>query len=193
MKPKVSIIGDGNVGSALRDGLRQKGYEAQAVGRDPERVQALARDGDVVVLAVPFGERQNAIRAMGDGLRGKVLVDVTNALTDEHDLAVEPTRGSGAEEVASWAEGARVVKAFNTVFAKHMATGKANGETLTLFVAGDDANAKDLVRDMGRDLGFDAVDAGPLRNARWIETLGFFHIELAKQGLGPLVEFKLVR
>jgi len=55
-----------------------------------------------------------------------------------------------------------VVKAFNTVFAAHMADGQAQGERLSLFCAGDDPEAKQQVQGLGQDLGFDAVDAGPL-------------------------------
>jgi hypothetical protein len=75
-----------------------------------------------------------------------------------------------------------------------MDKGRVNGERLTLFVAGDDARAKDAVRDLGRDLGFDAIDAGDLKNARWMETLGMFNIKLGSQegGLGTDIGFKLV-
>ncbi|HEX2022478.1 MAG TPA: NAD(P)-binding domain-containing protein [Candidatus Thermoplasmatota archaeon] len=192
-KPKVGIIGDGNVGSALREGLTRAGYEARACGKEPEKVREVARWGEALVLAVPFQERESAIRAMGGAHRGKPLVDVTNAITSDHAFAVEPTRESGAEQLQRMAEGAKVVKAFNTVFAPHMSTGRVNGERLTLFVAGDDQEAKDVVRDMGRDIGFDAIDSGPLRNARWMETLGYFNIQLGyTQKLGPNIGFRLV-
>lgn len=193
MKPKVGIVGDGNVGTALKKGLDREGYECRNTGKDPNRVRDLGSWADVLVLAVPFAERENAIRELGGAHRGKVLVDVTNALTEKYDLAVEPTRESGAEQLARMAEGAKVVKAFNTVFAKHMSEGKVNGEPLTLFVAGDDGKAKDAIRDLGRDLGFDAIDAGPLKNARWMETLGLFNIRLGyDQNLGTDIGFKLV-
>jgi len=85
------------------------------------------------------------------------------------------------------------VKAFNTVFAIHMDKGKVKGETLTLFVAGDDVGAKERVLQLGRDIGFDALDAGPLRNARWLETLGYFNIQLAfTQKLGSETGFRYV-
>jgi predicted dinucleotide-binding enzyme len=91
------------------------------------------------------------------------------------------------------APAARVVKAFNTVFAEHMATGQVNGATLTLFVAGDDQGAKEQALTLGRDIGFDAVDAGPLKSARWLESLGYLNIQLG-YGLkmGTHIGFKLV-
>ncbi|MEA3200955.1 MAG: 8-hydroxy-5-deazaflavin:NADPH oxidoreductase [Thermoplasmata archaeon] len=190
---KVGIIGDGNVGGALREGLQRK-HDVKAAGKEPGRVAEIAKWADVIILAVPFGERENAIREMGGAHKGKPLIDVTNAVGADQSLAIEPTRESGAEQVQKWADGAKVVKAFNTVFAQHMSTGEVNGEKLTLFVAGNDNEAKNLVRDLGRDIGFDPVDAGPLKNARWMETLGYFNIQLGYgQKMGPNIGFKLVR
>ena len=85
------------------------------------------------------------------------------------------------------------MKAFNTVFAGHMATGKANGERLASLIAGDNADAKRHVMEMATRIGFDAVDAGPLRNARWIEALGFLNIQLGySMKMGPGIGFRLV-
>lgn len=188
---RIGIIGRGNAGSALEEGWTQAGHEVRAVGHDPERVREVARWGEVVVLAVPFGAREDALREVGDAARGKVVVDVTNAVTDE-GFAGGVDR-SGAEEVQQRHRGVRVVKAFNTVFASNMATGTAGGETLTLFAAGDDEAARRTVLDLGRDLGFDAVDCGPLRNARWLEALGYLNITLAYQlGHGTQTGFRYV-
>jgi 8-hydroxy-5-deazaflavin:NADPH oxidoreductase len=189
---KIAMIGDGNVGSALTQGLARAGHEVEAVGREPGRVRQVAQAADVIVLAVPFGERQNALREMGDALQGKVLVDVTNALDDKMGYAVKG-EGSGAQELQRMAPGAKVVKAFNTVFAQNMATGKVHGEALTAFVAGDDAGAKERVLRLARDIGFDAVDAGGLANARALEMLGILNIHLGhKQGMGPAMGIRLV-
>jgi predicted dinucleotide-binding enzyme len=194
MEPlRIGIIGTGNVGSALERGLTQAGHRVDSVGRQPQRVQQVARDAEVIVLAVPFGERQNALREMGDAVRGKVLVDVTNALGEDMGLAIDPKKESGAEQLQSWAHGAKVVKAFNTVFAQHMDKGEVHGEKLTVLAAGDDEGAKRRVLQMARDIGFDPVDAGPLQNARWLETLGLLNIKLGYgTDLGPAIGFRLV-
>lgn len=193
MPPKVGIIGDGNVGSALKRGLESKQYEVRACGKEPAKVESIAKWADLVVLAVPFGERETAIREMNGAFKGKTLVDVTNALTRNAELAIDPARESGAEQLQRLAPQAKVVKAFNTVFAKHMDSGHVNGEKLTLFVAGNDNAAKNAVRDIGRDLGFDPIDSGKLENARWMETLGMFNIQLGQQReLGQDIGFKLV-
>jgi 8-hydroxy-5-deazaflavin:NADPH oxidoreductase len=193
MPHKVAIIGRGKVGSHLAQGLQRAGHEVRAVGKEPGRVRQLAQWGEVIILAVPFPEVDNAVREMGDAVRGKVLLDVTNALTKDYQLALGFTT-SGAEELAKKAEGARVVKAFNTVFAEHMSTGKVDRQSLAAFVAGDDAEAKRVVLQLARDIGFDAIDAGPLKNARSLEALGFLHIQLGYQlGLGKGAEFRLLR
>jgi predicted dinucleotide-binding enzyme len=176
-KPVVAIIGDGNVGSAIAKGLKTAGYSVQAVGKEPARVREIGRGAQVVILAVPFGERRNALNELGD-VKGKVLVDVTNNLTEKMGYGGTLDQ-SGAEELQSWAKDAKVVKAFNTVFAQHMSTGRVDQERLTLLVAGDDAKAKQAVIGLGKDIGFDATDAGPLANARWLEVQGFFHVVLA--------------
>ncbi len=192
MKPKVGIVGDGNVGGALRRGLERAGYQVRAVGKNPGEVKDTGGWADVVILAVPYGAIDDAIRQLGDGIAGKTLVDVTNALTGDMQLASGCTT-SGAEALQQKARGAKVVKAFNTQFASHMDSGRVDGEQLTTFVAGDDANAKEQVIRMARDIGFDAVDAGSLRNARLLEPLGYFNIQLGYAlGLGTEIGLRLV-
>lgn len=177
MPTKVAIIGKGNVGSALQKGAARAGYEVRTTGSAPEDVRAAGAWGELVILAVPAPAREDAIRNLG-ALRGKVVVDPTNLLAADRSYAGD-VRKSGAEQVQEWAAGARVVKAFNTVFAQNMATGQVLGETLTLLVAGDDADAKKQVLELGRAIGFAPVDAGPLSNARYLEALGYLHIQLA--------------
>src|SRR5947207_3183005 len=161
-QPKVAIIGDGNVGTALSKGLTRAGYEVQAVGKVPEKVREIARWGDIIVLAVPFNERANALKEMGDAFAGKPLVDVTNAFGREETV----TKKSGAEELQEMARTAQVVKAFNTAFAHTMSTGQVLGDRITAFVAGDDKRAKARILRMGRDIGFDAVEAGGTQRPR---------------------------
>ena len=85
------------------------------------------------------------------------------------------------------------MKAFNTVFAQHMETGRLGDQRLTAFIAGDDAGAKETVLGLARGIGFDAVDAGPLKNARLLEPLASFNIQLG-YGLemGTQIGFKLL-
>lgn len=194
-RPVVGMIGRGNVGKALSQGLARAGYEVESAGKEPPRVRAIAERADVLVLAVPYAERANALREIGDAARGKVLVDVSNALGERRPEPPDFRATSGAEELQRMAPpGARVVKAFNTVFAQSMGTGQVRGEPLAALVAADDAEAKRLVLDMARGIGFDAIDAGPLRNARWLEALGLLNISLGYEvGHGSGIGFRVVR
>ena len=192
MKPKIGIIGNGNVGSALARGLERGGYAVRAVGSEPGKVRETGEWADVVVLAVPYGAVDDAVRELGPSVQGITLVDVTNALTEDMQLASGCTT-SGAERLQQVASGARVVKAFNTQFAGHMDSGRLDGQVLTVFAAGDDAQAKQQVIEMAKAIGFEPVDAGPLQSARLLEPLGYFNIQLGYvQGLGTNIGLKLV-
>jgi predicted dinucleotide-binding enzyme len=86
------------------------------------------------------------------------------------------------------------VKAFHTVFAQHMDSGRVGDLQLTTFVAGDDARAKKTVLELAIGIGFDAVDAGPLKNARLLEPFALFNIQLGYSlGMGAQIGFKLLR
>ena len=193
MKPKIGIIGNGNVGSALARGLERVGYAVRAVGNEPAKVKETGEWAEAVILAVPYGAVDDAVRQLGASIQAKTLVDVTNALTEDMQLASGCTT-SGAEHLQQIARGARVVKAFNTQFAGHMDSGRRDGQPLTVFAAGDDAQAKQQVIEMAKAIGFDPIDAGPLQNARLLEPLGYFNIQLGYVlGLGTNMGLKLVR
>ena len=175
MKEKVGIIGSGNVGCALLKGLTTAGYDART--SNEENVAEVASNSEVIILAVPFTAIDDVLKKLGNSIHGKILIDATNALTPEYQLAVGFTT-SGAEELQKKVPQAKVVKAFNTVFAQNMSTGKLNGKTLTAFAASDYEDAKKLVIELEKAIVFDAVDAGPLANARQLEALGYFNIQL---------------
>lgn len=148
---------------------------------------------DVVLLAVPFGSVDEVVKSAGKALAGKTVVDVTNALDANMGLAVGYTT-SGAEDLQNKVPDARVVKAFNTVFAQHMATGKLGGKPIAAFVAGDDTDAKATVQQLARDIGFDPVDAGPLKNARLLEPMAYLNIQLGYVlGLGTDIGITLAK
>jgi predicted dinucleotide-binding enzyme len=192
MKQRVAIVGQGNVGRALARGLARAGYDMRTVASDPAAAREAAGWGDIVILAVPYSAIDAVLSELGNAIDGKVVVDVTNAITADHRLAVGFTT-SGAEELQKKAPAAKVVKAFNTVFAQHMDTGRVKGQRLSLLMASDHPAAKAAVEALGQDIGFDPVDAGPLRNARWLESLGYLNIQLGYVlGMGPEIGFALV-
>ncbi len=193
MRHRIAIIGRGNVGKAIQAGAQRAGHETRMVGKGGGVKEAVAW-GDVVILAVLFSAVDAVAAEIGAAADGKPVVDATNAIGPS-GLAVGFTT-SGAEDLQKKLPRAKVVKAFNTVFAGTMSTGKVKGASLFLPVAGDDANAKETVIALGREIGFDAVDAGPLANARFMEPMAMLNIQLGyviNKGLGTAIGFSLTR
>jgi predicted dinucleotide-binding enzyme len=191
---KIAIVGKGNVGSALGTGLKRAGHEIRFGHRDPnESVLAATKWGEIVMLAVPFNAVRSTVQEIGSSADGKVLVDVTNALGPNMELAVGFTT-SGAEELQKMLPKARVVKAFNTVFAQNQSTGKLGQDSLTAFIAGDDSNAKQVVMQLAQDIGFEPVDVGPLKSARYLEPMAVLMIGLGYgMKMGTKMGLKLLR
>lgn len=190
---KVAIIGKGNVGKALAKGLGSK-HEVKFGHRDPkEPVAEAAKWGEIIVLAVPFHSIDEAVKELDLAANGKIVIDVTNAIGSNGELAVGFST-SGAEELQKKLPKTRVAKAFNTVFAQNQSSGKIGKEQLTLFVACDDAQARQTIMMLGRDMGFDPVDAGKLMAARYLEPMAMLLIGLGYElGMGTSIGYRLVK
>jgi 8-hydroxy-5-deazaflavin:NADPH oxidoreductase len=211
---KLAIIGAGNVGGVLGTAWAQKaGHEIFFGVRNPQsdKVQALLRPlggkaragtaaeaaafADMIVLATPWNGAEAAIRSMGD-VSGKIILDATNPLAMGPDgLGLEIGHDiSAGEKVQGWAKGAAVFKTLNTTGYGNMADPVFHGVKAVMFVAGDDAAAKPKVIALIAALGFEVIDAGPLRNARLLEAHAMLWIELAlKRGLGRDFAFAILR
>ncbi len=201
---KIAIIGTGTVGNALVKGFSKGKHEIRMGSRDPSKAKPstvpikpqkeVVEWAELVALAIPHSATEESIKAIGPGLfKGKMLLDVTNALGPGMELAIGCTT-SAAEEIARLTPGAKVVKAFNTVFAPNQSTGNIGGQKLTLFVASDDKTAKEAVMQLGKEIGFEPVDAGPLKSARYLEPMGIEIIKLGLQlGMGTSIGYRLVR
>jgi 8-hydroxy-5-deazaflavin:NADPH oxidoreductase len=177
MAKKIAILGRGHAGGALSQGLSRAGYEVIAVGKDERAIRDAAEWADVLIMALPFAAVGEVAQMIEPVTAGKPIVDVTNPLNEHADLAVGFTT-SGGEELQKKLPRAHVVKALNTVFAGLMETGQVQGQPLTAFVAGDDEAARSTVMELARDIGFDAVNSGSLKNARLLEPLGVLNIQL---------------
>ena len=191
---KIAIVGKGNVGSALAEGLGRAKHEVRFASKDPkEPIADVVAWGDAVILAVPWNSHKAIAASGGKIFDDKTVVDVSNVLTPNMELAVGFTT-SGAEELQKLLPKAKVVKAFNTVFAQNMRNGRLKGERLTAFIAGDNSVSKETVRKIAEDIGFDVVDTGPLSSARYLEPLGMLNIKLG-YGLkmGTDIGFTLIR
>lgn len=207
---KIAIIGTGNVGGTLGRRWAEAGHHVIFGTRTPDsdKIKVLlaaagsnaraamtdeaVAEAEVVVLATPWNAVESLVASLGD-LSGKILVDCTNPIAPGLQLALGTTT-SGAEQVAAWTTGARVVKAFNTTGAENMADPIYDGQATVMLICGDDSQAKTVVGQLAEALGFEAVDVGPLSAARHLEPFALVWIRLAMvQGLGRDIAFRLVR
>jgi NADPH-dependent F420 reductase len=204
MKEKVmniSILGTGNMAKGLAGVFAAAGYSVVLGSRDAANAAVVARElgagvegtdlksaaerADVVVLAVPYGAAAETIAAAG-GLDGKTVVDITNPMTDDYSGLTLGHTTSASEEIQKLAPRAKVVKAFNTIFASVLAAGgKAAGEAATVFIAGDDAGATATIERVASKAGFVPLQVGRLAVARYLEPLAGLNIALGYgRGLG---------
>jgi len=196
----VTIIGAGNMGRGIGTRLVAGGHSVSFVDANPETaektaavVRASAKNGvkvstaslgdaelgDVVVLAVWYGTNIDIAKQLGAKLAGKVVVDIANPLNSTYDgLATTPDSSSAEDVAKAIASGAKVVKAFNTTYASTLLAGEVAGHPLDVFIAGDDADAKNKVAELIRDGGMRPIDTGPLSRARQIEGMQLLHITL---------------
>jgi len=203
---RIAIIGAGNVGSALGRAWLA-GREDVIFGvpnpADPkyrslpeERLHTApeaARNAEVVVLATPWPATEAAVKSLGD-LSGKIVLDCTNPLgmgPNGLELVLGHTI-SGGEQVASWAPAASVFKTLNQIGADSMDKAALFPVRPVMFVAGDDESKKPVVMSLVAKLGFEPVDAGPLRIARLLEPYGMLWIDQAlNRGRGQSFAFAL--
>ena len=195
---QIAILGTGTVGGALGVRWSTAGYSVTFGSRDPQgdKAQALlesagdntsaasiadaANNADVVLLATPWPAAEETLNGAGD-LTGKVLIDCTNPINATFtglDLGFEE---SAAERIATWAPGARVVKAFNTVSAAVMSNTMFDETPAAMFYCGDDQDAKQTVHQLAESIGMEPIDSGDLSHARYLEPLAMLYIKLAIQ------------
>jgi 8-hydroxy-5-deazaflavin:NADPH oxidoreductase len=200
---KITVIGSGNMASGFVKQLTAAGHQVRVTGRNAAKVselaaqypgvtavsaQGAAQGVDAVILATPFESADAALHSLGN-LSGVVVVDITNPLTPDYmGLTVGHTT-SAAEQIAQAVPGAEVVKGFNTLFAQVLAAGsQVAGKRATVFVASDSERAKQTARSLAESMGFDTMDAGGLKNARYLEPLGGLNIYFGYgAGLGTAI------
>jgi NADPH-dependent F420 reductase len=192
----IAIIGTGSVGTGLAGAFVEAGHHVYLAGRTyAQATTAAAATGaeaavnaasaaalaDVVVLAVPFGSVEEIAQAIAPVVNGKIVVDVTNPAKDDWSGPLFFGTGSGAEQIAAWLPEARVVKAFNTLFAGNIAAPTREGIALDGFVAADDAAARTAILELAAAIGLNPVDVGRLSAARLLEPLAWLNISLNMQ------------
>jgi predicted dinucleotide-binding enzyme len=210
---RVGILGSGLMGSKLGTLFARAGHDVVfSYARSAEKLETLAQGArhkaragtpreavegaDAILLAVRWSRIDDVLRQAGD-LGGKIIVSCSLPMNaDDTDLVVAHT-SSGAEELAKKLPGSRLVAAFNSVpsevlFSVFEARAKHNRPGLVY--CGDEPAAKTTAATLIRDVGFDPVDAGPLRIARYMEPFGLLVAQLAYEGAGgPELAYRFER
>jgi predicted dinucleotide-binding enzyme len=195
---RIGILGSGMVGPALARGYARHGHEvrigtrqADVEGVETGSPQEVARDAELVVLAVRGDAAVAVVSGLTAELEGKVLVDATNPLGPD-GLFVGTTDSLG-EQVQRAAPGARVVKAYNTVGNALMVDPDLPGGPPTMFLAGDDPEAKATVTALLEATGWDVADLGGIEASRWLEALCMAWVAYGRTSGGWGHAFKLLR
>lgn len=179
---KIGIIGAGNIGGNVAKLFAKAGHEtAIANSRGPETlaelideiggdakavtVEEAASFGEIVFVSIPFGKYKDL---PADVLAGKIVIDSNNYYPDRdgHFAELDESKTTSSEMLAEHLKGAKIVKAFNTIWFEHLKTqGDAQlprSERRAIFIAGDDREAKKTVSNLIEEIGFAAVDTGDL-------------------------------
>jgi len=199
---KVLVIGAGNMGAGFVKQLAAAGHQVSVTARDMTKPKAVAQQfgatavlahnaastADALVVATPYGEAAAALRSVG-AQAGTVVIDITNPLTPDYMGLTLGHSTSAAEEIAQAVPGIEVVKGFNTVFAQVLAAGASlDGQKVTVFLASDSERAKQTAKALAESMGFTTMDAGGLKNARYLEPLAGLNIYFGfGAGLGTAV------
>mgnify|MGYP003578488862 CR=1 FL=1 len=209
---KLGVIGSGNIGMGIGSWAAKVGYDvtfsakneagaksaAQAAGHSAKaaNVRGAVEAAGLVLLAVPYGAVKEVLTDIRPLFRGKTVIDATNPLSADFSSLTLGFTTSAAEEIAKLVPDAHVVKAFNTVFAQVYTSQnpKIQGKAISVFVARDNKVATEKVQTLITKMGFDVVNAGPLKSARNLEPLAMLNISLGYgQGLGTSIGFTLLR
>ena len=208
----ITIVGPGKLGSGLAKLWTRKGHGVSLTfSRDPVKLEAIAKElgplahagsleeavarSEVVVFTTKWALVPEALAQAGS-LEGKIVLDCTNTMTPRKTAEGLAELRSCAEVLAQMAPGARVIKTFNQAFQQllHSESRLFAGQKPTMFYCGDDAAAKAIAARLIEDTDFEAVDAGPLENARLVEAYALLVIRLGHTlGLGTDIAMKLMR
>lgn len=199
-KRTIAIVGaTGNMGTALSKSLSKAGHHLLLFDRKPGELKSLIGDlrssgssskigtldsvadsakADHVILAVPYQAQQELAGELRGAVDGKIVISIANPLNETYDGLVTPPDTSAGEELQRALEGARVVKAFNTVFAADFYQPNIDGKQIDAFVAGDDGDAVREVSELVRSMGLNPLLSGGLSTSRTLEQMQLLLIQL---------------
>ncbi len=193
---KLAFIGIGNVGFALADNLQKKGHEI-IIAHDDEKsssvrkakeknpnfkalpLQEAINESDIVFLATPFGINQSILEPLQ--FHGKILVDCTNPVGAGISHGLE-SKISGAEKVQEWAPDAKVVKSYTIYGYENLMNSNFPNFNIkpVMLIAGDDAEAKNMVSLLNTDMGFETLDVGVLSQALHLEHMTLLWVKMVR-------------
>lgn len=210
---RIGILGSGLMGGKLGTIFARAGHEVVfSYARHREKLEKLAReagrnaragtpaeaarDADALLLAVHWSRFDDVLKQAGD-LSGKVILTCSLPMNDDDTGLVLGLTTSGAEELAKKLPEARIVCAFNTVPSEVLFgvfEARDGSSRPGLVYCGDDEGAKEVAAGLIREVGFDPVDAGPLRIARYTEPFALLVAQLAYEGTeGPELAYRFER
>ena len=185
---KIGVIGSGNIGATLRKRWARAGHSVMFSSRHPEELQSMAdevgaqtgtvaetaRFSEVLLLAIPFGKNAEVAEQVGP-LDGKILIDATNPYPQRDGEVAQRVIDDENLTATGWTAqqftGARVVKAFNSIYFKVLQNQafRTGDDRIAVQVVSDDEGAKDTVKQLLHDIGMVAHDLGGLANGKYFE------------------------
>ncbi|MDN4011676.1 NAD(P)-binding domain-containing protein [Chryseobacterium gambrini] len=194
----ISFIGAGNVASNLGNLFTNAGHSVQFGTYNPKDNQLSVAEaisfGEVICFAIPFSAMNGVLTENRENLKGKIVVDITNAIHISDWSPVFLGEDSGGEQTARLLPESKVVKAFNTIFADAMKAEKQfNGQKLTAFIASDDQEAALIVKNLADEAGFNGFVVGGIKNAKHLEAMAHLNIAVALNGGGTDAGFIYVQ
>lgn len=203
-RPKIGLIGSGNVGSNLGRVWAMKGYEVMFSSRDIANDRRLAAEvghgaragtpqeaaafGDVLVFAVPYGALPELGTTLGSALQGKVVIDACNPFPQRDGGIADEAIAEGAGLTsARLLQGARIVRAFNAVGAARMGAVHQDPGKVGMPIAGDDREALEIASRLVRDIGFVPVVVGGLPMGKFLRPGTPLAGERAPEEIPPIV------
>ena len=208
---RIGILGSGLMGGKLGTIFARAGHDVTfSYSRSEQKLKRLARtakarygsprdaanDADAVLLAVHWSRMADVLKRAGD-LSGKVVITCSLPMNADDTALVIGRTSSGAETLARRIPKARLVQAFNTVPSEvlfDVYAHRRNAKRPSLVYCGDDRKAKRIAAELIGDVGFEPVDAGPLRIARYTEPCALLFAQLAYEGKGgPELAYRFER
>ncbi len=205
---KIAILGTGRVGCTLATIWAKLGHDIMLGSREAARGQQVAaglnhpqisggnlisacEHGDVILFAFPWYALTDIARAVGK-LQGKIIIDCINPMTSSGSLALGHKRSAG-EEIGKEFPLAKPIKAFNHIYLDHFADPMFSGQAANAFYCSNFDDAKAAVIQLATEMGFEPLDLGPLKQARYLEPFAVMWIHMAFYiGMGPEFTLKMV-